>query len=112
MGESLKAIAFKDSSRSFLLVLDESGIEYSRRMQLAEPVSGGVNIDIFITGGWAALAVACLAWAHGRKSRRINVTNKSGDSVWLEGYSAKDAEKILKSAQQIAVIDTEPDERA
>ena len=112
MGQTLKATTFKDSNRSFLAVLDEHGIEYSRRIQLAEPMGFGLTIEIVITGGWGALAVACLAWAYVRKSRKINVTTKDGDSVWIEGYSAKKAEKILQSAKQIAVIDTKSDEEA
>ena len=109
MNERLKATTFKDSNRSFLAVLDEHGIEYSRRIQLAEPMAAGLTVEIVITGGWGALAVACLAWACVRKSRKINVTMKDGESIWLEGYSAKEAEEILQSAKQLAVIDTEPD---
>lgn len=111
MEETLIATTFKDSNRSFLAVLDEHRIEYSRRIQLAEPMAAGITVEIIITGGWGALAVACLAWAHVRKSRKINVTTKNGNSVWLEGYSAKEAEKILESAKQIAAIETMPDER-
>ena len=74
-------------------------------------MASGINIEIIIKGSWGAIAVACLAWAHVRKSRRINITTKDNQSVWLEGYSAKEAEKILHSAKQISVIDTEPDEK-
>lgn len=108
MSEILKATLFKDSNLSFQTALKEHGIEFSRRIQLSEAVmASGLTIEIIITGGWGALAVACLAWANAKKSRKINVTTKDGCSIWLEGYSAKDAEKILESAKQISVIDTE-----
>jgi len=69
-------------------------------------MASGIVIEIVITGGWGALAVACLAWASVRKSRKINVTTKDGQAIWLEGYSAEEAEKILGAAKQIAAIDT------
>jgi hypothetical protein len=109
--EILRATTFKDSNLSFQAALKEHGIEFSRRIQLSEAVmASGLTIEIIITGGWGALAVACLAWAHVQKSRKISVTTKDGKSIWLEGYSAKDAEKILEGAKQIAVIDTEKEE--
>ena len=111
MEETLKATTFKDSNRSFLAMLDEHEIEYNRRIHLGGPMAAGLTIEIVINGGWGAVAVACIAWAAIRKSRRINVTTKNGKVVWLEGYSAKEAEQILSSAQQIGVIDTESDEK-
>ena len=110
MIETLKVTMFKDSNQSFLSSLDENGIKYSRHFKLsAEPMAAGIAIEIIITGGWGALAVAFLAWAHVKKSRKINVTTKDNESIWLEGYSAEEAEKILKAAKNVAVIDTEVD---
>lgn len=107
----LRVTTFKDSQRSFTEVLDKHGITYSRIMQLSEaPMASGILLEITVTGGWGALAIACLAWAHVRKSRRVNVITKDNKSVSLEGYSADEAAKILESARQFAVIDTKPDE--
>jgi len=87
--------------------MDEHGIQYSRPAPpVGVPMASGIVIEIVITGGWGALAVACLAWASVRKSRKINVTTKDGQAIWLEGYSAEEAEKILGAAKQIAAIDT------
>ena len=103
----LRVTTFKDSQRSFLEAMDEHGFQYSRPAPpVGVPMASGIVIEIVITGGWGALAVACLAWASVRKSRKINVTTKDGQAIWLEGYSAEEAEKILGAAKQIAAIDT------
>lgn len=106
----LKATTFKDSQRSFLEVLDEHGIQYNcAAFSVGAPMASGLAIEIVITGGWGALAVACLAWASVRRSRSINVTTKDNQVIWLEGYSAEEAAKILGAAKQIAAIDTKPE---
>ena len=111
MEESLRATTFKDSTRSFLKTLDQHGIEYSRHLMLSEmPMASGLTIEIIISGGWGVLAVACLAWAHARKSRKISITSKDNKPIWLEGYSAEEAAKILQSAKGLTAIDTTPDE--
>ena len=114
MIETLRVTTFKDSNQSFLPVLDENKIKYNRNFKLgAEPMAAGITIEIIITGGWGVLAVALIAWAHVRKSRKINITTKNNESIWLQGYSAEDAEKILKTAKQVAIIDTDDsDEKA
>ena len=112
MTETLKVTTFKDSNQSFLAVLDQNDIKYNRNFKLAaEPMLAGITIEIIINGGWGVLAVALIAWAHVRKSRRINIITKNNESIWLEGYSAKDAEKILESAKKIAVIDTQESDK-
>lgn len=106
----LRATTFKDSQRSFLEVLDEHGIQYNRTaLPVGTPMASGIAIEIVITGGWGALAVACLAWASVRQSRKINVITKDGQAIWLEGYSAKEVAKILSSARQMAAIDITPE---
>lgn len=112
MTEILRATAFKHGNDSFLAILDEHGIKYgAKALTPGQIMASGITIEIVITGGWGAIAVACIAWAHVRKSRRINVTTKDNQTVWLEGYSAKEAEKILQSAKQISVIDTKPNKK-
>lgn len=107
MTETLIVTTFADSNDSLLSVLDENSIKYNRIFKLsAEPMAAGITIEIIINGGWGVLAVAFLAWAHVRKSRRINITTKNNESIRLEGYSVKDAETILESAKNVALIDT------
>ena len=104
----LRATTFKDSERSFLEALEKNGIEYRRVPPPIAPQASGLTIEIIISDGWGVLAVACLAWAYVRKGRRINVVTKDNQSVWLEGYSADEAERILESAKRIDAIDTKP----
>ena len=109
--EKLRATAFKGSSESFCEVLDEAQLKYNKVFHLSESViASGLTIEIILHGGFGALAVACLAWVRYKKNRRINIRTKEGTSVWLEGYSAEDATKILEQAESIAVIETGPNE--
>ena len=110
MATTLEATTFRNSERSFLEALDAHGIKYNHRVQLTgvPMMAAGITIEIIISDGWGVLAIACLAWAEVRKSRRINVTTKDNKVVWLEGYSADQATSILESAKQIGAIDTEP----
>jgi hypothetical protein len=108
MTETLIVTTFADSNESFLSVLNVHDIEYNQIFKLsAEPMASGINIEIIINGGWGVLAIAILAWAHVRKSRRVNITTKNNEVVWLEGYSAKEAEKILKQAKNVGLIETQ-----
>ncbi len=108
MGHSISATTFKDSDKSFCSALEEHGVAFNRRhIQLGEVMASGTVLEIILSDGWGALAVACIAWANARKSRKISVTTKNGENYWIEGYSAKEVEKILPVSRQIAVIDTE-----
>lgn len=107
---TLRATTFKDSQRSFLEALERHGIHYDRHIQLSDAaMASGISIEIVITGGWGVLAVACLAWAQVRRSRKINVITKDNQTLWLEGYSADEAAKILGAARHISAIDTKPE---
>lgn len=109
MATKLRATTFRDSDQSFRDALDAHGIKYNRCIQLSDAVmASGITMEIIISGGYGVLAVACLAWAHARKSLEINITTKDDRVVWLKGYSAEDAAKILESARQFAAIDTKP----
>lgn len=89
MSRFLGALPFKGSQTSFLGVLDGHGIRYSRRsLPIGTPMARGVAIEIVVTGGWGSVAVVALAWASvasARKTRKINVTAKDGQAIWLEG---------------------------
>ncbi|MDQ3563311.1 MAG: hypothetical protein M3436_03945 [Pseudomonadota bacterium] len=111
-GQVLKATTFKDSHRSFLEALTKGGVVYRELPPPPFPVASGITVEILIHGAWGALAVACIAWASARKSRKINVITKDNTALWLEGYSAKDAARILEAAKQIAAIDTKPDDES
>jgi hypothetical protein len=107
---TLRATTFKNSQHSFLEVLDQHDIKYNlHSVPVGVPMANGISVEIVITGGWGVLAIACLAWASVRKSRKINVTTKDKEVFWLEGYSADEAAKILAAAQQIAAIETKPE---
>ena len=109
--ERVRITTFKNSEESFRNTLNEFEISNGRVIRLSEGIqASGIAIEIVLTGGWGLLAVACLAWANVRKSRRISITTKDKKVVWLEGYSAEEAAKILESARTIAVIDTEKSE--
>ena len=109
MLSKLRATTFKNSQDSFLNTLEAHNIQHSRIIQLSEaPMAAGLTIEIIISGGWGALAVACLAWAHVRTSRKINIMTKDKHSIWLKGYSADEAARILESAERLTVIDTHP----
>lgn len=110
MDTRLRITAFKDSEASFRETLNEHEIINGRVMQFSEaPMAAGILIEIVLNGGWGAFAVAIIAWANARKSRRINIITKDNETIWLEGYSAKDAEKVLASAKNISVIETSPE---
>ncbi|PHR48633.1 hypothetical protein [Cycloclasticus sp.] len=113
MSLKFKVTTFKDSEASFRLTLNQYEIPNSRIYQLSEgPMAAGITVEIILTGGYGLLAVACLAWASVKKSRKINITTKDNKVIWLEGYSADDAAKILESAKNIAVIETKSDGKA
>lgn len=104
---TLTANTFKDSHDSFLETLEKHGIEYNCvAPPEGVPIASALSVEIVITGGWGALAVACIAWASVRKGRKINVTTKDKQTLWLQGYSADEATKILGAARQITAIDT------
>lgn len=111
MADTLKATTFKHSHQSFLETLDRKGVKYNRPIQLSDgPRAAGITIEIIITGGWGALAVVCIAWASVRKSRKVCITTRDNEVVWLQGYSVKEAERILPAAKNMSVIETKAEQ--
>jgi len=109
--EKIRVTTFKGSTESFCEALDEAQLKHSKVFHLSESVmASGITIEIILKGGFGAIAVACLAWVRYKKNRRINIRTKEGTSVWLEGYSAEDATKILEQAESIAAIEKGPNE--
>ena len=113
MSESLEKATltvFRGGYDSFSEVLEDHGFSSSRRIQLSEGIQdAGFTIEILLHGGWGAFAVAVLAWLNAKRNRRVNITTKNNEVIWLEGYSAKEAAKILKSSKQTMLI--EPPEK-
>lgn len=107
----LKIQLFKDSYKSFTGHLDNEGVEYSRRIQLAEiPMAAGMTIEVISTIAqatpWGALAIAVVAWLHARKSRKVIITTNNNKIIHAEGYSAEEVEGFIEQAKSIEVIDT------
>ena len=70
---SIPVHLFKDSSASFIEALSANGVEYSRRIQLAEgPMAAGWAIEVFSAlkdpAPWAALAAVLVAWLKARSN--------------------------------------------
>ncbi len=110
---SLPVHVFKDSSVSFTEALKENGIEFSRRIQLAEgPMAAGWIVDVFSAlkdpAPWAALAAALVAWLRAKASRKVIVTTKENEVIHTEGMSVADTIKVLERAKSMAVIEIPP----
>jgi len=108
--EKITVTVFRGSYESLAAVLDEHGLSNSRRIQLSEGIqNAGFTIEILLHGGWGAFAIAVLAWLNAKRNRQVNITTKDNEVIFLKGYSAKDAERILRSSKQTMFI--EPPEK-
>lgn len=110
---SLPVHVFKDSAASFTEALSESGIEFSRRIQLAEgPMAAGWIVDVFSAlkdpTPWAALAAVLVTWLKVKASRKVIVTTKDNTVVHVEGLSVEDVITILDKAKDVAIIEIPP----
>ncbi|MBI1175377.1 MAG: hypothetical protein GC139_08965 [Sideroxydans sp.] len=107
---SLPVHVFKDSATSFTEALSANGIEFSRRIQLAEgPMAAGWIIDVFSAvkeaTPWGALAVVIVAWLKAKSNRKVIITSRDNEVVHTEGLSVEDTIKILERAKDIAIIE-------
>jgi hypothetical protein len=107
---SLPVHVFKDSAASFTEALSERGIEFSRRIQLAEgPMAAGWIVDVFSAlkdpAPWAALAAALVTWLKAKAGRKVIVTTKENEVIHTEGLSVADTIKVLERAKNVAVIE-------
>ena len=107
---SLPVHVFKDSAASFTEALSANGIEFSRRIQLAEgPMAAGWIVDVFSVlkdpAPWAALAAVLVAWLKAKSSRKVIVTTENNEVIHTEGLSVADTLKVLERAKNVAVIE-------
>lgn len=110
---SLPVHVFRDSAASFTEALSANGIEFSRRIQLAEgPMAAGWVIEVFSAvkeaTPWGALAICIVAWLKAKSNRKVIVTSKDNEVVHTEGLSVEDTIKILERAKDVAVIEVPP----
>jgi len=101
-------VLFKDSTDSFLTMLDDSAIKYDSVAALSgQLIASGTLIALAQTvASSTAIAAIVVAWLKARSSRKIIVTTELHQIIHLEGYSLAEVEKILAVATQVAVIDT------
>jgi len=114
---SLPVHVFKDSAASFVEALSENGVEFSRRIQLAEvQMAAGWIIDVFSVlkdpAPWAALATVLVTWLKMKANRKVIVTTKDNEVIHTEGLSVEDTIKILERAKNVAVIEVPPKNNA
>ncbi|MEQ1657633.1 MAG: hypothetical protein ABL896_02545 [Hylemonella sp.] len=110
---SLTVHVFKDSAASFSEALSTNGIEFSRRIQLAEgPMAAGWIVDVFSAvkeaTPWGAFAVVLVAWLNAKKNRKVIITRKDNTIVHIEGMSVEEVAIILEKAKDVGVIQIPP----
>lgn len=110
---SLPVHVFKDSAASFVEDLSANGVEFSRRIQLAEgPMAAGWIVDVFSAvkdaTPWGALAVVIVAWLRAKSNRKVIVTTKDNKVIHIEGLPVADVINVLESAKDAAVIEIPP----
>ena len=112
----IKVSLFKHSKDSFLSLLDETDIHYNKmHLQPGVIVATGEAIEIIKAFGEAsvfpALATIIVQWLKARSSRKVILQTKDKSIIHLEGYSVKDVQKVLVFAENLSIIDTEPNKK-
>jgi len=108
MHNALYATTFKHSIDSFCETLEQQDITYKKLLpQPGKIMASGLTLEIILDGGWAVLAVAIISWVKFKKSRKVGIKNKQGETIWIEGYSKKDVISMLEHAREITVIETD-----
>ncbi len=108
----VKLQLFEDYSyRNFTNLLEIDGVEYSRRFQLCDvSMLPGMSLQVFSAIAsatpWGALAIILISWVNSKKSRKVVIATKD-KVINLEGYSAKEAEKLIEKSVTIDVIDVD-----
>lgn len=106
---SLRLSLLKESADSFLDALDEKGVPHGRVEEFSfESRASGIKESIFTLAEvmpWKAISEVMVAWVKERGSREIIITTEDRQVVHIKGYSSADAEKLLKIALEVTVID-------
>ena len=103
---------FKDSYEPFLMLLKEHGVEYNETTPAPGVIMASGNVVGIIqslTPWAAALAAVICAFLKNKRSRKVIITTKDGNSIHCEGLSEADIEKVLFHTQWLAAIETNKD---
>jgi len=106
--EKIKIVTFRDSKESFLSLLDENNIHFIE--QVSHPgvvMAAGVIVEI-LKVAIPSLAVVVVQWLKARSSRKVMLQTKDRQIFHLEGYSVQEVAALLKPAESLTVIDTNP----
>lgn len=114
---AIRFTLFKDSRDSFLAALDNASIHHTSVMQFSgrPQASGFVEIISALSDAmpWNAISRVIISWVKARSSRRVMIQMKDGSIILeVDGYGAKDVERLLKACASVTVIDTLPQEKA
>ena len=108
---AIQVFLFKDSYEPFVALLQEAGIEFSKRPPLRTGVvmNSGLEIGIgaVIVGHVARVIVAYLK---AQQSRKVIITTKANAVVHFqaEGLSQAELERVIPQVRNMTVIDTKP----
>ncbi|MGO0110806.1 hypothetical protein [Pseudomonas putida] len=113
---AIRFTLFKDSRESFLAALDDASIHHSSVIQFTgrPQASGFVEIISALSDAmpWNGIAKVIISWINARKSRRVMIQMKNGSIILeINGYGAKDVERLLKACASVTVIDTLPQDK-
>jgi len=113
---SIRAYVFKHGKLGFSELLRQKEIKYFEN-NLFPPgtiVNSSEVIEIIKAVGGAsiipALATVIVQWLKNKSSRKIILQTKDKSVIHLEGYSIKEIEGFLETAESITVLQKEPDE--
>ncbi len=113
---NLKISLFRNGREDFIAILNEKGIIFQEiHPPIGMIMASASAIDIIhAIGNLTIIKPLCDAfvkWMDARASREIHVTLVDNKIVYMRGYSANQACKIMMHAKSIAVIQTDSDDR-
>lgn len=102
----LQVHLFKDSYEPFTELLAQNNIDFKERKLPFKVMASSSIIEIIADASlWGALAIVLIAWIKSKAGRTVIVTTEDNQVVHIQGYSAKQVEKILESAKDATVLD-------
>lgn len=113
--ETIRVKFFKNGSEEFFSLLEDSKIETQKRQAFPPGtiVMSGEYVEIIKAIGGASiipsLATIIVQWLKNRASRKIMIQTKNKEVIHIEGYSVKQVEQVLETAEKITVIQTKSD---
>lgn len=106
---TIQVFLFKDSYEPFVALLQEAGIEFSKRPPQAGAVMNS-GLEIGIGAVTVALTRVIVAYLKARQSRKVIITTKGNAVVHFqaEGLSQSELERVLPQVRNMMVIETKP----